>query len=41
MYEWNYEVQKMIDFIEEYILENPTLRSSISLWNMDIRHRWL
>ena len=27
MYEWNYEVQKMIDFIEEYILENPTLDS--------------
>ena len=27
MYEWNYEVQKMIDFIEEHILENPTLDS--------------
>lgn len=25
MYEWNYEVQKMIDFIEEHIRENPTL----------------
>lgn len=27
MYEWNYEVQKMIDFIEEHISENPTLDS--------------
>lgn len=27
MYEWNYEVQKMIDFIEEHIMENPTLDS--------------
>ena len=27
MYEWNYEVQKMIDFIEEHIQENPTLNS--------------
>ena len=27
MYEWNYEVQKMIDFIEEHITENPTLDS--------------
>lgn len=27
MYEWNYEVQKMIDFIEEHIKENPSLDS--------------
>ena len=27
MYEWNYEVQKMIDYIEEHIQENPTLDS--------------
>lgn len=27
MYEWNYEVQKMIDYIEGHILENPTLDS--------------
>lgn len=25
--EWNYEVQKMIDFIEEHITENLTLDS--------------
>lgn len=29
VYEWNYEVQKMIDFIEEHILENPTLESIV------------
>lgn len=27
MYEWNYEVQKMIDYIEDHIQEGPTLDS--------------
>ncbi len=33
MYEWNYEVQKMIDYIEEHIQENPTLDSISQLFH--------